>query len=145
MDTYSASEPGGEASLTSPLCTEADILSRVGQIISADDMRQRGLWVFFLDRNHTQMPVVVPIDDVPDHPDLQLVGNVCWFVSQVLAENEPEGSAVITLSRPGTSDIGEVDRYWHRSLRAGAREHGTAIHMICLATPDGVRELAVAS
>ena len=132
-------------SLTSPLSTEADILSRVGQIISIDDRRQRGLWVFFLDRNDIQMPVVVPIDDVPAHPDLPLVGNVCWIVSRVLAEHEPEGSAVIALSRPGTSDIGEVDRYWYRSLRAGAREHGTAIRMLCLATPDGVRELAAAA
>ena len=88
-------------SLTSPLSTEADILSRVGQIISTDDRRQRGLWVFFLDRNDIQMPVVVPIDDVPAHPDLPLVGNVCWIVSRVLAEHEPEGSAVIALSRPG--------------------------------------------
>ena len=88
-------------SLTNPLSTEADILRRVDQTISADDMRHRGLWVFFLDRYDTQMPVVVPIDDVPDHPDLPLVGNVCWIVSRVLAEHEPEGSAVIALSRPG--------------------------------------------
>ena len=91
------------------------------------------------------MPVVVAIDDVPDHPDLPLVGNVCWIVSRVLAEHEPEGSAVIALSRPGTPDIGEVDRYWYLALRTGAREHGTAIRMLCLATPGGVRELSDAA
>ena len=95
-------------SLTSPRSTEADILSRVGQIISTDDERQRGLWVFFLDRNDIQMPVVVPIDDVPAHPDLPLVGNVCWIVSRVLASMEPEGLAVIALSRLGTSEIAKV-------------------------------------
>jgi len=132
-------------SLTNPLSTAADILRRVDQTISADDMRQRGLWLFFLDRYDTQMPVVVPIDGVPDHPDLPLVGNVCWIVSQVLAEHEPEGSAVIALSRPGTPELGEVDRYWHLALLAGAREHGTAIRMLCLATPAGVRELSDAA
>jgi hypothetical protein len=149
MDTHSHTAPQpqqpsrGEV-ITGPLRSDEEILGRVGQLIDAEDRQRQSLWLFFLDRDGQQMPVVVPIDDVPDYPDLPLVGNVCWIVAEVLAEHEPTGAAVITLSRPGAAEFGDVDRHWYRALRDGAREHGAAIRMLCLATPDGVRQLAAA-
>jgi hypothetical protein len=125
-----------------PLRTEADVLRRIEQLIEPDARRRQSLWLFFLDRNQQQLPVVVPIDDVPDDPEPELVGNLCYIVSEVLGESEPEGSVVFVLTRPGLVTPDDTDRTWRDRLRDAAAEHGARIRMMCLATPDGVVALA---
>jgi hypothetical protein len=117
------------------------VLARIAWIIDAEAASTRRLWLFFLDRNGIQSSVLVPIDDIPEFPDSQLVGNVCYIVSQVMSDDEPGASAVITLSRPGPAVVSEMDLNWLRALRRGAKKHQTSIRMFCLATPDGVLEL----
>jgi hypothetical protein len=48
---------------------------------------------------------------------------------------------VITLTRPGPAEFGDVERHWYHVLTDGGRQHDTPLRMLCLATPDGVREL----
>jgi len=127
--------------LATPVRTDADVLARVGAIIDAGNRALQALWLFFLDRDGMQSEVVVPIDCLPEPPDPQLVSGLCYVVSQVLSDTEPDGSAVITLSRPGLADLGDMDRYWLSALQQGAATHRLPIRMICLATPDGIREL----
>ncbi len=127
--------------LATPVRTDADVLARVGAIIDAEARRLQALWLLFLDRDGIQNEVVVPIDCIPEPPDPQLVGGVCYVVSQVLSDAEPDGSVVITLSRPGMPELGEADRYWLSVLQQGAALHRSPVRMLCLATPDGVREL----
>lgn len=126
-----------------PVHTEDDVLRRVDQLIEPDMRRRQSLWLFFLDRNQQQLPVVVPIDDVPDDPDPELVGNLCFIVSEVLGDSEPQGSVVFVLTRPGPVMPEEPDRTWRDRLRDAAAEHGARIRMMCLATPEGVVPLAL--
>jgi hypothetical protein len=140
MDT-SHHRPHSRELLSTPVRTDADVLARVGAIVDEEARKLQTLWLFFLNRDGMQSDVVVPIDDVPDLPDPQLVGNVCYIVSQVLSGEEPEGAAIIALSRPGGSDLGETDRYWLSALQQGAARHDTPVRMLCLATPEGIREL----
>jgi hypothetical protein len=121
-----------------PLHTEADVLRRIEQLIEPDARCRQSLWLFFLDRNQHQLPVVVPIDDVPDDPEPELVGNLCYIVAEVLGDSEPEGSVVFVLTRPGPAVPDEGDRTWRDRLRDAAAEHRARIRMTCLATPDGV-------
>ena len=51
--------------LLAPLSTDAEVLVRVDQIIRKDARRDRSLWLFFIAADAVQLPVVVPIDDVP--------------------------------------------------------------------------------
>jgi hypothetical protein len=125
-----------------PLHTDADVLRRVDQLIQPDARLRETLWLFFLDRNQQQLPVVVPIDDVPDDPEPELVGNLCCIVSEVLGDSEPEGSVVFVLTRPGPMTPDYADRTWRDRLRDAAAAHGTRIRMMCLATPGGVVTLA---
>lgn len=120
-----------------PLHTDADVLRRVDQLIEPDARLRQTLWLFFLDRNQQQLPVVVPIDDVPDDPDPELVGSLCFIIAEVLGDAEPEGSVVLVLTRPGAVTPGHADRTWRDRLKDAAAEHGARIRMICLATPDG--------
>jgi hypothetical protein len=126
----------------SPIHSDDDVLTRVEQLIEPQWRTWRSLWLFFLDRNQTQLPVVTPIDDVPEDPEPELVGRLCWIISEVLGDVEPGGSVVITLTRPGPAAPDELDLVWRDRLRDGAATHGVRIRMTCLATPHGVLSLA---
>jgi hypothetical protein len=140
MDNH-AGVPSASDLLAIPVRTDAEVLARIGSIVDAGAAAARRLWLFFLDHNGVQSSVLVPIDDIPEFPDSQLVGNVSYIVSQVMSDDEAGGSAVITLSRPGPAVVSEMDLNWLRALRRGAKKHQTQIRMFCLATPDGVVEL----
>ena len=128
--------------LPSPVRTDADVLSRVDLLIDPVDRLRQSLWLFFLDRGDIQSPVVVPIEDVPEDPEPDEVGNLCWIIAEVLGSTEPAGSVIVTLTRPGPAAIRETDRIWHERLQDGAILHGARIRKICLATPDGVVALS---
>ena len=127
--------------LTGPVRTDTDVLSRVELLIDPVDRLRQSLWLFFVDRDDTQARVVVPIDGVPADPDPDEVGKLCWIIAEVLRNTEPDGSVIITITRPGPAVIGERDRIWQERLKDGAILHGARIRLICLATPDGVLPL----
>lgn len=121
-----------------PVHTDSEVRERVEQLIEPKVRLRHSLWLFFLDANDVQLPVIVPIDDVPDDPDPELVRNLCWIIAEVLGENEPDGSVVITLTRPGPAVPDGADQIWRERLRDGAAAHSACVRMMCLATPDGV-------
>jgi len=127
--------------LASPVISDQDVLDRVAAIVDPAPRRHRTLWLFFFDAAGSQANLVVPIDDVPERPAAAMVSNVCYVASEALAQRQPGGSVVITLSRPGTPRLTDSDRHFLRALQHGARRHGTSVRMLCLATPAGVREL----
>lgn len=131
--------------LATPVRTDADVLARVALIIDEEARRLRALWLFFLDVDGLQNEVVVPIDCIPALPDPDIAGTVCHVVSRLLSDagtgTGSEGSAIITLSRPGIADLGDADRHWLSALQQGAATWKAPIRMLCLATPGGVREL----
>jgi lysophospholipase L1-like esterase len=129
--------------LTAPLSTDQDVLRRVDWLVDQHSRRNRTLWLLFLSSNGVTLPVVVPIDGVPERPDPQFVGNMCFVIADVLARQAPGGTAVVVLTRPGSESVDDTDRYWFRTIRDAAREHGASIRMLCLATPASVRQLTV--
>jgi hypothetical protein len=125
------------------LVTDTDVLRRIDRLLDRDSRQERSVWLLFLTSDGTQLPVVVPIDDVPERPDPELVGNLCHMVADVLSDAAPEGSAVITLTRPGSETVDDTDRYWFRTLHGAAREQGVPVRMLCLATKAGIRQLTL--
>jgi hypothetical protein len=120
---------------------DRDVLGRVAAVIAPSSRRDRTLWLFFLGPDSSQANLVVPIDDIPDRPASSMLGNVCYVATESIAHAWPGGSVVITLSRPGALKITDSDRHILRALQHGASVHGTPVRMLCLATPQGVREL----
>jgi hypothetical protein len=140
MDTPYAARQARDL-LATPVRTDADVLARVNAVIDAKERTLQSLWLFFLNGDGLQSEVVVPIDGIPDRPDPQLVSNICYIVAQALSGTGSDGSAVITLSRPGPAELGDTDRHWLSALQHGASAHRAPVRMLCLATPSGVREL----
>jgi hypothetical protein len=124
-----------------PLGTDEDILARVGVVLGTTSRLERGLVVQFLDVEDRELPVVVPIDGLPLLPDESTISSLCWIITQVLDENAPGGSAVLTLTRPGGDEIDSGDRGWRDAITDAAAVTGANIRLMCLGTRDGVRVL----
>ena len=127
--------------ISAPLMTDADVLDRVGSCIGQQSRTDRSLWVMFVDPGGVQLPVLVPIDGVPESPEPGDARAVCHLIAQVLSDAAPGGSAVISLTRPGTRHVSESDQDWTSTLCAAAADEGTTLRMVCLATRDGIRRL----
>jgi hypothetical protein len=139
----SAAGNAPDLDLTAPLPTDQDVLRRVDWLVDQHSRRNRTLWLLFLSSDRVLLPVVVPIDGVPERPDTQFAGNMCFVIADVLARQAPGGTAVVVLTRPGRETVDDTDRYWFRTIHGAAREHGASIRMLCLATQTSVRQLTV--
>ena len=127
--------------LLTPLCTDADVLHRVDQIISYDERRGRSIWLAFLAPDAVQLPVVVPIDDVPAEPEPDAAWQFCDLIARVLEDSVPGGSAMITLVRGGGHALTASDQRWLVALDEAAVRTNAPIRMFCLATAGGIQRL----
>jgi hypothetical protein len=121
--------------------SDADVLDRVGACIDKQSRTGRSLWIMFVDPGGAQLPVLVPIDGVPECPEPDDARAVCHLITQVLNDAAPGGSAVISLTRSGTGHIRESDRRWTSTLLRAAADEDTSLRMVCLATSDGMCQL----
>ncbi len=132
---------GATPDFASPVRTDDDVLRRVDLLLDENARQLRSMVLLFLDADGVQLPVVVPIDDVPERPDPLVVGNLCWICAEA-ATRYPGGSAILVLTRPGAAEPDEADRRWYQLLLEAARQHHAPIRMVCLATPVSVRSLS---
>ncbi len=127
--------------LLTPISTDAEVLRRVDQLIDDADRRDRSLWMFFLTADAVQLPVVVPIDDLPISPDPETAEAICNLIAMLLDEAAPGGSAVITLVRENGLIVAGADEDWFLALKSAAATTGAHLRMLCLATKHGTRQL----
>jgi len=99
----------------------------------------------FLSEDGTQLPVLVPIDDVPERPEPEMVASVCHMVAHLTGDASEGRSVVATLSRPGGLAPTDSDRYWVKTLHRAAREKRVMLRMMCLAAEPGVCQLPFCS
>jgi hypothetical protein len=139
MTTITGGTP--DYDLLTPVSTDADVLGRVDQLIDTDARRDRSLWLFFLTADAVQLPVLVPVDDMPVSPDPDTAGSICRMIAHVLDDAAPGGSAVITLVRDNGLSVTPADQQWLTALRSAAASTGLHLRMLCLATKEGTRQL----
>ncbi len=126
-----------------PISTDAEVLGRVDQLIGTDARHDRSLWLLFLTADAVQLPVVVPVDDIPISPDPDTAWSICHLIAHVLRDAAPGGSAVITLVRDNGLNVAGPDQQWLMALRSAAARTGLHLRMLCLATREGTRQLAL--
>jgi len=125
-----------------PLRTDEDVLRRIDLLVDQDARQERSIWLLFLSASGVQLPVVVPIDGVPEYPDLTTARSLCWVIAEALRENVPGGHAVVVLTRSAAGPADDADLDWAATLHRAANDRGAAIRMVCLATPSGVCRLS---
>ncbi|MFD2026208.1 hypothetical protein [Promicromonospora aerolata] len=120
-----------------PLTDDAALLAFVTFLHDGVTPRRRTLWFVMLDGGRRPLPVIVPIDHVPDEPDGHLVSNLgrAWHE---IVQDEPGAAVLLMLERPGPAAGSSGDRAWRAALRSAAAEHGIPLAGFFLATADGV-------
>lgn len=142
MTTTTLAGPAADQDAARPLRTDSDVLERIDWLLDACSRRRRSVWLAFLTATGLQLPVVVPIDAVPEYADLAGARSLCWIAGETMRQFAPGGSAVLALTRPGPAEAGPADLEWEQVLSRAARERGVVLRMVCLATPAGVRQLS---
>lgn len=117
-----------------PLLTEADMRRRIEQLI-APAIHNGQLWILFLDVRRRQLPLMVPIEDMPVLPSTPDVQSLITVLRELRAEYD---SVILVMERLGTDAVAAVDRRWAAALRAAAAEHDVTIAGIFTLTPDRV-------
>lgn len=123
-----------------PLADDAALLAFVRFLHDGVTPRRRTLWFVMLDHRRRPLPVIVPIDHVPDEPDVLMASNLGQAWHEILRD-EPGSSVVLMLERPGPAVASFDDLAWRAALRSAAAEHGITLAGFFLATAHGVRPL----
>jgi hypothetical protein len=141
MMTITEETPDYDNDFLSPISTDAEVLGRVDRLIDTYDRRDRSLWLFLLTADGVQLPVVVPVDDMPVSPDPETAESICRIVAEVLRDGAPGGSAVVIFVRENGLSVTGPDQQWLMALRSAATKTGMPLRMVCLATKEGTRQL----
>ena len=126
-----------------PLLTDDDLRRRIECLIGPA-LRDRTLWLFFLDGDHRQTPVLVPVEDMPHLPDdtVDRLGDVLEELLPDLATDMGPGSVVLVRERLGPDDVLPPDRAWADALAAMCRVRGVVLRGVYLVTPADTRRLS---
>lgn len=122
-----------------PVTTIAQARDRVAQLVGTALRRQ--LWLMLLDRDGVQLPMIIPIEDIPLRPQAGHLTALAVQFAELLDSYAPGGSMILTLERPGGPDLTAPDQAWASELRAsfGATLRITGLFV---ASDDGIVELA---
>lgn len=126
------------------LLTDDDIRRRVATLI-APALRHGTLWLFFLDGDHRQAPVVVPVEDMPHLPARDLLDGLGDVLAGVLPDMGTElgpGSVVLIRERLGPDEVLPVDRDWAEALVSMCRLQDVVLRGVYLVTPADTTRLS---
>jgi hypothetical protein len=117
-----------------PLLTELDMRRRIEELL-APAVNAGQLWVLFLDSRRRQLPLMIPIEDMPSLPD---EASLTALMTALHNLDETFASIVLVLERLGTDAVANADRRWAAALRHAAAEHGIAVAGLFVMTPERV-------
>lgn len=130
-----------------PVRTDEEVRLRWRSMMGDGGFGRTSLWIVWYDAEGRQLPVVVPIDDLPQALEPDGVDSL----SMIIADPASFGAASVALllSRPGPGSVTQTDRDRANAILAGihrARQRGAfglKVWPIHLATTNSVRRLSV--
>lgn len=122
-----------------PIRSEHDLVGRVTELIGSAHSLQ--LWLLFLDEEGLQLPLMLPMTDIPATPDDDTISALARIES--LAGMVGAASVAIVLERPGGADATDDDHAWLSAIETAATRGSFAIHGVLLAHDSGVVPLRV--
>jgi len=121
-----------------PVNSGAEARTRVFDLIGRAIRRQ--LWVMVLDAHGYQLPLLIPIGDIPVRPEPGDLAPAGASMCALLSEYAPGGSVILILERPGTAELTATDRAWSGELATAFAS--VRITGIFIAHDEGVAPLA---
>ncbi|WAB81030.1 hypothetical protein OVN18_10765 [Microcella daejeonensis] len=123
-----------------PLRSDEQVLDRVARLVGAAIRPQ--LWLMMLDPRDRQLPLLVPVEGIPAHPELDAVDGMARIIEQ-LARSAGAASVVAVLERPGGEHPDRGVRAWGAVLVDAAAEAGIPLRALLLAHDAGVLLLGI--
>lgn len=120
--------------LDTPEAVERRIRDTVGRAI------RRQTWLLLLDEQLRQLPVMLPIEDLPERPEAATAEGLAGMFTMVADEFAVHG-VVVVLERPGEGVIHADERAWLRSFDTALRDAGLKNSGFVLSHTRGVRWL----
>ncbi|GAB3606551.1 hypothetical protein GCM10027413_19600 [Conyzicola nivalis] len=121
-----------------PLTTDTLIERRVGSLIGRAQNRQ--IWLLFLDCDHVQSPLVLPVSDIPVAPPDDDLDNWSELLRGATAAVDC-ADVIVVIERYATERLTDADRAWARMLSDGCRVAGVTLRAVLLSHRNGVRLL----
>ena len=102
-----------------PIRSAQDLTDRWAMLLNPPVFGARSLWLCWIGADGRMLPVVVPIDDLPELPDAGLLMGLREVHDGVTdAHLDGEGHLAMALCRPGRPEITAGDDEWAEEFRA---------------------------
>lgn len=106
--------------------TDAELTERWAALLQLDGPPvRRSLWLTWLRRDGTMVPLLMPIDEVPLEPDREVLGNLA-LMHETVAETEDVDPAelhlAMLLERRGPAGLSPDDHAWSSAVEAVLRD-----------------------
>ena len=118
-----------------PVVSDDELLARVESLVPVAVRRQ--LWTLFLDADQVQLPMVVPLEGIPERPDRLAVERWGDALDEVVGEFGV-AAVVFVLERPGPAVDSTSDVAWRDALTGLAAARRYAVRAVLTCTSGGV-------
>ncbi len=115
-----------------------DLVRHVAAIVPTAVRRQ--LWTLFFDADDVALPLMVPLEGVPDAPDPAALEHYGDALDAVAAEFGA-ASVAFVLERPGPGVSSPSDHHWGDALAGLGRHHAFEVRPVLLCGDAGVTVL----
>ncbi|MDK3258503.1 hypothetical protein [Blastococcus capsensis] len=113
-----------------PVRSTADLTDRWLAVLGTPEFAGRSLWLTWFGTDGRQLPVVIPVDDLPPLPDQVLLVGLRDVHATVLGDQlGGEGHLALALCRPGGPEITADDEAWAEALRSVLDEASWSLHL----------------
>lgn len=130
--------PSYQDARTQPLTSQVLIEERVRALIGRACRHQ--LWFLFLDANQVQLPLMIPLDDLPSAPD-DSVHDLARAMGQAM-EAAGAGSTIVVIERYASSALTPADVAWARGIHDAFDLEHIDLRGVLLSHNRGVRWIA---
>lgn len=130
--------PNYEDTRLQPLATDALVQERVAELIGRAIQRQ--LWFLFVDDQQVQLPLLIPMGDLPTRPDAFL-GTVAATLREAM-EAEAAAAVIVVIERYADAELTAADREWALAIHTEFERAGVTVRAILLSHRRGVRWIA---
>ncbi|NRD26053.1 hypothetical protein [Frigoribacterium sp. VKM Ac-2836] len=121
-----------------PLRDALDLVRHVQVIVPAAVRRQ--LWTLFFDADDVPLPLMVPLEGIPEVPDEAALGHYGDALA-VVATEFGAASVAFVLERPGVASPHVTDRRWADELAELGRGRSFGVRPVLMCSDEGVSVL----
>ncbi len=129
-----------------PVRAADDLTVRWRGLLEPTTFAKRWLWVTWFSPDGRQSPLVVPVEDLPEWPDLGMVAGLSTLNETVVsAQLGGGGHLAIALCRPGGTAVSDSDDAWVAALSDSFDELADQTWSLHLAAAGSVEPLIEAT